>query len=104
MSEIFITKKSFNNSEKFEFIERKGMGHPDTLADTLADYLSNNYSNYTLKKFGAILHHNFDKVGLLGGASFVSFGRGYLIKPIKVLINGRASVHFGSINIPVENY
>jgi S-adenosylmethionine synthetase len=102
MSNIFIIKKDFNNDEKFEFIERKGMGHPDTLADALADYLSNNYSNYTLKKFGIILHHNFDKVGLLGGASFVCFGKGYLTKPIKVLINGRASVRFGSQIIPVE--
>jgi len=102
MSNIFIIKKNFNKNEKFEFIERKGVGHPDTLADLLAEYLSNKYSRYTLEKFGVVLHHNFDKVGLLGGASFVTFGKGYLTKPIKVLINGRASISCGLVDIPVK--
>lgn len=87
---------------KFEVVERKGLGHPDTLADKLAENLSVQYSKYTLEKFGAILHHNFDKTGLLGGASFVKFGKGYLTKPIRVLLNGRASNKFGQTIIPVE--
>jgi len=102
MSNFYIIKKNFGHEENFEFIERKGIGHPDTLADLLAENLSNKYSIYTLKKFGAILHHNFDKIGLLGGASFVSFGKGYLVKPIKVLINGRVSICFGSEKIPIK--
>lgn len=48
------------------------------------------------------MHHNFDKVGLLGGASYVTFGKGYLTKPIRVLINGRASTKFGKEEIPVK--
>lgn len=98
---IIITTKKFREAD-FEFIERKGLGHPDTLADALAEHLSVNYSNYTFKKFGAILHHNFDKVSLLGGSSSVSFGRGYLVNPIRVLLNGRASVKFGNEKIPVK--
>jgi len=101
MNDILIVHKDFNQGD-FEFIERKGLGHPDTLADMLAEYLSNKYSNYTLKKFGAILHHNFDKMGLLGGTSFVIFGQGYLTKPIKVLINGRVSTKFGRQIIPIR--
>ena len=77
------------------------MGHPDTLSDALAETLSVNYSNYTLQKYGAVLHHNFDKVGLLGGASHVVFGKGFLTKPIRVLLNGRASTKFGNEGIPV---
>jgi len=98
---IYIHKKELSEPE-YEFVERKGLGHPDTLSDALAEFLSVNYSNYTLKNFGAVLHHNFDKVGLLGGASFVKFGEGYLTKPIRVLLNGRASTKFGDKNIPVE--
>ena len=90
------------NESDYEFVERKGLGHPDTLSDSLAEYLSVQYSNFTLKKFGAILHHNFDKVGLLGGASYVKFGEGYLIKPIRVLLNGRASTKFGEEDIPIK--
>ena len=99
---IYINKKELVELE-YEFVERKGLGHPDTLSDALAEFLSVNYSNYTIKNFGAVLHHNFDKVGLLGGASFVKFGEGYLTKPIRVLINGRASTKFGDINIPIKD-
>ena len=98
---IFITNKNIKEP-LFEFVERKGVGHPDTLSDGLAEYLSANYSQYTLKKFGAVLHHNFDKVGLLGGSSFVKFGVGKMIDPIRVLLNGRASTKFSNIKIPVQ--
>src|SRR3989344_3751272 len=97
---FFISHKKIDKSS--EFVELKGKGHPDTLADALAETLSINYSKYTLGKFGAILHHNFDKVGLLGGSSFVSFGRGHLVNPIKVLINGRVSKKFANEIIPAQ--
>jgi S-adenosylmethionine synthetase len=32
-------------------VERKGIGHPDTLADGLAERLSFVYSKYTKEKF-----------------------------------------------------
>ena len=97
---LYITKKDFTELP-YEFVERKGKGHPDTLSDNLAEYLSSKYSIYTKEKFGAVLHHNFDKVGLLGGASDVGFGYGSLTKPIRILLNGRASTKFGDENIDV---
>lgn len=100
--QITVEKQNMVDSDQ-EFVERKGIGHPDTLADGLAEYLSINYSNYTKNLYGAVLHHNFDKVGLLGGASSVSFGEGKLTKPIRVLINGRASTRFGDNIIPVKD-
>ena len=87
----------------FEEVEKKCVGHPDTLADGLAEHLSRKYSIYTRDKYGAILHHNFDKVGLLGGASYVRFGEGRLTSPIRVLLNGRASTRFGNSLIPVND-
>jgi S-adenosylmethionine synthetase len=99
---IILIEKDFSELP-YEFIERKGSGHPDTLADALAETLSVEYSKYTLKKFGAILHHNFDKVGLLGGSSSVSFGEGYMVDPIRVLINGRVSTRFGNTVIPFKD-
>jgi len=102
-NKIFIINSKTENSSEYEFVERKGKAHPDTLSDALAEELSRVYSNYTLSNFGAILHHNFDKVGLLGGQSSVKFGEGYLTQPIRVLINGRASVRFAGKKIPVKN-
>ncbi|KKP92962.1 MAG: Methionine adenosyltransferase [Parcubacteria group bacterium GW2011_GWA1_36_12] len=99
---LVISKKDFNDLS-YEFVERKGIGHPDTLSDALAEYLSAKYSLYTKSNFGVILHHNFDKVGLLGGAAEVGFGQGKLVKPIRVLLNGRASTRFGDSEINVNN-
>lgn len=85
-----------------EVIERKGLGHPDTLADELGERLSIAYSNLCLQKFGVILHHNFDKVGLMGGMSEVGFKTGRILSPIRVLINGRASFKFGDEQIEIK--
>ncbi len=84
-------------------VERKGLGHPDTLADHLAERLSRAYSRYTLKHFGAVLHHNFDKLALLGGASEVRYGGGRMTSPVRVLVNGRAAHQCGDEAIPVAD-
>ena len=82
-------------------VERKGLGHPDTLADHLAERLSRAYSRYTVEHFGAVLHHNFDKLALLGGASEVRYGAGRMTAPVRVLVNGRAAPSCGGEGIPV---
>lgn len=84
------------------FVERKGIGHPDTLADHLAELLSQRYAQFTVKNYGAVLHHNFDQLEILGGKSSVSFNRSELIAPIRVLINGRVSTAFGDEEVPYE--
>ncbi|MFE2693706.1 methionine adenosyltransferase [Streptomyces mirabilis] len=86
-----------------EVIERKGSGHPDTLADGMAEAISRAYSRYCLDMFGAILHHNTDKLALLGGAADVRFGHGELTAPIQVLVNGRITPALGWHRIPVED-
>lgn len=99
---IFLIHKPELGHENFEIVERKGKGHPDTLSDSLAERLSNAYSKYSLKHFGAVLHHNFDKVGMMGGKCHVEFGRGKMLSPIRVLLNGRASTKFGNEKIEVK--
>lgn len=84
-------------------VERKGWGHPDTLADHLAERLSRAYSRYTLRAVGAVLHHNFDKLALLGGSSEVRYGSGRMVDPVRVLVNGRAARSCGDMVIPVDD-
>ena len=88
---------------ELELVERKGVGHPDTLADGVAEAISRAYSNYCREHFGAILHHNTDKTALLGGAAEVSFGHGRLVHPIHVLVNGRLTPSLGDHHIPVHD-
>lgn len=83
-------------------VERKGWGHPDTLADHLAERLSRAYSCYSLQEFGVVLHHNFDKLGLLGGSSEVRYGSGRMVDPVRVLVNGRAARSCGGVEIPLD--
>ncbi len=83
-------------------LERKGFGHPDTLADHLAEQLSRAYSRWTLENVGAVLHHNFDKLTLLGGASQVWYGGGRMVGPVRVLVNGRATRSCGGVRVPVD--
>ncbi len=87
----------------FSIVERKGAGHPDTLADQLAETLSRIYARETLAMFGVVLHHNFDKLALLGGASEVRYGRGRMTAPVRVLVNGRATRRCGDTVIAVDD-
>jgi S-adenosylmethionine synthetase len=85
-----------------EIMEIKGRGHPDTLSDALAERLSSEYACHTQERFGKILHHNFDKVGLLGGRSHVAFGHGRMTAPVRVLLNGRACSRVGNSSLDLE--
>lgn len=99
---ILILENKNNLNPEFEFVERKWLWHPDTLADWLAERLSLAYSIYTKEKFWAILHHNFDKTWLLWWASFVEFWKWYLTKPIRILLTWRASTKFWNTEIDVK--
>jgi S-adenosylmethionine synthetase len=75
----------------FEIVERKGLGHPDTICDALAEALSRALCGYYLERFGLILHHNVDKALLWGGAARPAFGGGEVTAPIELFIAGRAA-------------
>jgi S-adenosylmethionine synthetase len=85
-----------------EVVERKGIGHPDTLADGIAELASIRYSRHCLEVAGAVLHHNLDKVAVLGGrAAFTDTGGGY-DRPLRVVFGGRASTGFAGRPLPVR--
>jgi S-adenosylmethionine synthetase len=74
-----------------ELVERKGLGHPDYISDAAAEEASRALSEYYIKRFGRILHHNLDKVLLVGGQSSPRFGGGEVIHPIYIIVSGRAT-------------
>jgi len=85
-----------------EMVERKGLGHPDTICDALAENLSLALSRFYLERFGVILHHNVDKGLLWGGAARPAFGGGEITAPIEITLAGRATAQFRGIAVPVE--
>src|SRR5579872_6844336 len=76
--------------ETIEIVERKGLGHPDTICDALAETLSRNLCREYRHRFGTILHHNVDKALLRGGQAIARFGGGDVRAPIDIYLAGRA--------------
>ncbi len=74
-----------------ELVERKGLGHPDYIADSAAEVASKALCEYYLREYGMILHHNLDKVLLVGGQAHPVFGGGKVLHPIYILVSGRAT-------------
>lgn len=84
----------------YEVVERKGIGHPDTLCDTIAEKISQAYSQYCLEHYGIILRHMIDKIALSGGSAKVKFGGGEMQKPIRLYLNCRFTRTYQSETIP----
>ncbi|MBO9362224.1 MAG: methionine adenosyltransferase [Thermoflexus sp.] len=85
-----------------EIVERKGIGHPDSLCDGIAERISREYTRWCEERLGGALHHNFDKVQLVAGEVSVRFGGGELLKPIRIQIAGRGTPHYNGQAIPME--
>ena len=85
-----------------EVVERKGLGHPDSVCDALAEAFSVAYSRHCLARFGRILHHNVDKALLVAGRSAPRFGGGELLAPVELHLAGRAVARHGAERIALE--
>ena len=90
---------------RVEIVERKGVGHPDYIADAISEAVSRGLSRWYLERFGVVLHHNVDKVLVVGGQSNPRFGGGEVTQPIYILVSGRATTEVrteGSVvNVPI---
>ncbi len=73
-----------------ELVERKGIGHPDSLIDGIMEEISRELSKKYLDEFGVIMHHNVDKGLIVGGEAKVEFGGGVVEKPTEIYLAGRA--------------
>ena len=89
-------------SQEVEVVERKGLGHPDTICDAVAEHFCVCLCRYYIEHFGLILHHNVDKVLLCGGTARAAFGGGEIIEPIELYVAGRATEEYFGERIPVH--
>ncbi|MGP6239278.1 methionine adenosyltransferase [Cuniculiplasma sp. SKW4] len=86
-----------------ELVERKGIGHPDSVSDGIAEAVSRELSKYYIKEFGKILHHNTDQVEVVGGQSSPKFGGGSVLDPVYILLSGRATTTVNNERLPVKS-
>jgi S-adenosylmethionine synthetase len=87
--------------QEVELVERKGIGHPDSICDGLAEAVSCALSNEYMDRYGCIMHHNTDQVELVGGRSNPKWGAGEIITPMYILLSGRATTEVDREMVPV---
>ena len=89
-------------AQAIEIVERKGIGHPDSICDGIAEHVAQTLAREYLERVGTILHFNTDETQLVAGEAAPAFGGGEVIDPIYVLIVGRATKHYQGQTIPTQ--
>jgi S-adenosylmethionine synthetase len=85
-----------------EIVERKGIGHPDSICDGIAETVSRALARTYLDRFDGMLHFNTDETQLVAGTAVPAFGGGEMLEPVYLLIVGRATKSYGGERIPAE--
>jgi S-adenosylmethionine synthetase len=80
--------------QEVEIVERKGLGHPDSICDGIAESVSQALARTYIDRVGKVLHYNTDETQLVAGNAAPAFGGGEVIEPIYVLIVGRATKEY----------
>jgi S-adenosylmethionine synthetase len=90
--------------KQFEIVERKGLGHPDTICDLVMDKVSIELSKLYIKETGTIQHHNMDKTMLVAGQTENKFGGGRVTKPLKLIVGDRATLLSEDHKVPIGDF
>ena len=85
-----------------EIVERKGIGHPDSMCDAIMDQVSVSLSQAYLKEYGSIMHHNADKSLLVAGEVECKFGGGDVNGSMLLIFGDRATFEVDGVSVPVE--
>jgi S-adenosylmethionine synthetase len=88
-------------SHRFEVVERKGLGHPDSLCDALVEAVSVELNTMYRQRIGTIPHYNIDKALLAAGQCEKGFGSGRVVKPMQLIVGDRATFEAGGQALPV---
>jgi S-adenosylmethionine synthetase len=85
-----------------EIVERKGVGHPDSICDGVAEYAAVQLAREYRRRAGRIAHFNLDKGMLAAGSAARWFGGGQLFEPLRLIVGDRATPEVDGIAIPVD--
>ncbi|ELY38465.1 methionine adenosyltransferase [Natronorubrum tibetense] len=88
--------------QEVEIVERKGIGHPDSICDGIAEAVAGALAREYIDRVGEVLHFNTDETQLVAGEAAPAFGGGEVVDPIYLLIVGRATKHYEGQTIPAE--
>ncbi|MGC8601388.1 MAG: methionine adenosyltransferase [Thermoprotei archaeon] len=88
-------------AQPLEIVERKGIGHPDTICDGIVEEFSHQLAAAYWKKFNDIYHYNVDKAFLRAGRAEQRWGGGKIVKPMLLILGDRATWSAGDEVIDV---
>ena len=86
----------------FEVVERKGLGHPDSIVDAVMDEAARSVARAHIEAFGAPKHFNLDKGLLAAGRSEPRFGGGTIHEPMRLIFGDRAVDEVDGRKIPLQ--
>jgi S-adenosylmethionine synthetase len=84
-----------------ELVERKGIGHPDTICDSIMESVCLRLCREYQERFGHIYHHNIDKGLLVAGRTIPETGGGMVLEPMKLIFGDRATYTCDGAFVPV---
>jgi S-adenosylmethionine synthetase len=85
-----------------EYVERKGLGHPDSICDAVMEAVSVGLSRAYVETAGRVLHHNIDKGLLVAGQTSPALGGGTVDAPMRIVFGDRATAEWNNDRIPVD--
>ena len=87
--------------QQIELVERKGLGHPDSICDAIMEAISVALCRTYLDATGRVLHHNIDKGFLVAGQTTPALGGGTVAAPMRLIVGDRATVQWQGQRFPV---
>jgi S-adenosylmethionine synthetase len=84
-----------------ELVERKGIGHPDSICDAIMEATSVKLCREYQDRFGRVLHHNIDKGLLVAGQTTPQLGGGKVVEPMRLIFGDRGTYEYRGVNIPL---
>ena len=84
-----------------ELVERKGIGHPDSICDAIMEATSVKLCREYQKHFGRVLHHNIDKGLLVAGQTTPQLGGGKVMEPMRLIFGDRGTYEYRGVKIPI---
>jgi S-adenosylmethionine synthetase len=88
--------------QRIEIVERKGLGHPDSICDAVMEEVARAINAEYQRRFGRVLHNNIDKGLLVAGRVRRRLGAGRVLRPMELVIGDRATFRVGKVRVPIK--
>ncbi|MFQ5857916.1 MAG: methionine adenosyltransferase [Anaerolineae bacterium] len=89
--------------QQVELVERKGIGHPDSICDAIMEAVSVALSQAYIEQAGRVQHHNIDKGLLVAGQTTPALGGGTVDAPMRLIFGDRATTQWNGHHVDVND-